>query len=167
MDCSTQGSPVLHYLLEFAKTHIHWVCDAIQSSHTLLPPSLFTYNLSQHQDFFNEPALGIRWSKYWSFSISPSNEYSGLISFRTDWFYLLALQGTLKSLLQHRNVKASVLWHSAFFMTQLSHLYMTTGKSHNFGYTNLCQQRNISAFQHCLGLSNNSVYPLGKWPNDI
>ena len=78
--------------------------------------------------FSNESVLHIRWSKYWSFSISPSNEYSGLISFRTDWFYLLALQGTLKSLLQHRNVKASVLWHSAFLMVQLSHLYVTTGK---------------------------------------
>ena len=114
--------------------------------------------------FSNGSALHIRWPKCWSFSfsLSASNEYSGLISFRIDWFDLLAVQGTLKSLLQDHSLKASVLWCSAFFMVQLSHLYMITGKSHNFGYTNLCQQRNISAFQHCLGLSNNSVYPLGK-----
>ena len=79
--------------------------------------------------FSNKSALHIRWPKYWSFSISPSNEYLGLISFRIDWFDLLAVQGTLKSLLQHRNLKASILRHSAFFMVQLSHLYMTTGKA--------------------------------------
>ena len=79
--------------------------------------------------FSNESALHIRWPKYWSFSISPSNEYSGLISFRIDWFDLLAVQGTLRSLLQHHNLKASILQHTAFFMVQLSHLYMTTGKA--------------------------------------
>ena len=79
--------------------------------------------------FSSELALCIRWPKYWSFSISPSNEYLGLISFRIDWFYLLAVQGTLKSLLQHHTSKASVLWHSDFFMVQLSHPYMTTGKT--------------------------------------
>ena len=81
--------------------------------------------------FSNESALGIRWPKYWSFmfSISPSKDYSGLISFRTDWFDLLAVQGTLKSLLQHRSSKASILWHSDFFMVQLSHSYMATGKT--------------------------------------
>ena len=79
--------------------------------------------------FSIEWALHIRWPEYWSFSISPSKEYSGLISFRIDWFDLLAVQGTLKSLLQHRNSKASIFWHSAFFMVQLSHLYMTTGFS--------------------------------------
>ena len=79
--------------------------------------------------FSNELALPISWSKYWSFSISPSNEYSGLISFRIDWFHLLAVQGTLKSLLQHHTLKASILWCSAFFMVQLSHPYMTTGKT--------------------------------------
>ena len=79
--------------------------------------------------FSNESALHIRWPKYWRFTISPSNEYSGLISFRIDWFDLLAVQGTLKSLLQHHNSKASVLQRSAFFMVQLSHPYMTTGKS--------------------------------------
>ena len=92
-----------------------------------LPPSIFP----SIKVFSNESALCIRWPKYWSFSfsISPSNEYSGLISFRMDWLDLLALQGTLKSLLQHHNSKASVLWHSAFFMVQLSPPYMTTGKT--------------------------------------
>ena len=99
-DCSTPGSPVLHYLLEFAQTHVHWVSDAIQASHPLLllsPPAL---NLSQHQGLFQGVSS---WPKYWSFSfsISPSNEYSGLISFRIDWFDL-AVQGTLQSLLQHQ-----------------------------------------------------------------
>ena len=94
--------------------------------------------------FSNKSVLHIRWPKYWSFSfiISPSNEYSGLISFRIDWFYLLEVQGTLKSLLQHHTSKASIFWHSAFFMIQLSHLYMNTGKI----TANLCQQSNVSAF---------------------
>ena len=86
-------------------------------------------------------------AKHWSFSfnISPSNEYSGLISFRRDWFDILAVQGTLKSLLQHQ-LKASILWHSAFFVVQLSHLYMTTGKNHSFDYMDLCQLSDFSAF---------------------
>ena len=93
----------------------------------LLPPSI----LPSITVFSNESVLCIRWPKYWrfSFSISPSNEYSGLISFRMDWFDTLAVQGTLKSLLQHHSSKASILWHSAFFLVQLSHLYMTTGKT--------------------------------------
>ena len=92
----------------------------------LLLPSIFP----SIRVFSSDSALHIRWLKYWSFfSISPPSEYSGLISFRIDWFGLLAVQGTLKSLLQHHNLKASVLWHSAFFMVQLSHLYMTTGKT--------------------------------------
>ena len=129
MDCSTPGFPVHHYLLEFAQTHVHWVDDAIQPSHPLLFPSPLAFNLSQHQGLFQwELALCIRWPKYrsCSFSISPSNEYSGLISFKIDWFDLLAVQGILKSLLQHHNLKASILWHSAFFMVQLSYPYMTT-----------------------------------------
>ena len=87
-------------------------------------------------------------AKYWSFSfsISPSNEYSRFISFRMDWFDLLAVQGTLKRLLQRYNSRASILWHSAFFMVQLSHLYMTTRKNHSIDYTDLCQQSEISAF---------------------
>ena len=88
-------------ILEFAQTYVHWVSDAIQSSHPLLPPSPPALNLFQYQVFSNELALCIRWPKCWSFSVSPSIDYSGLISFRIDWFDLLAVQGTLKSLLQH------------------------------------------------------------------
>ena len=107
------------------------VDDATQPSHLLSSPSPPALNLSSIRVFSNESALRIRWPKYWSFciSIGPSNEYSGLISFRMDWFDLLAVQGTLKSLLQHHSLKASILWHSDFFMLQLSHLYMTTGKT--------------------------------------
>ena len=131
MDCSTPGLPVFHYLPELGQTHVHWVM--IPSSHLylccpfLLLPSIFP----SITVFSNELALHIRWPKYWSFSfsISPSNEYSGLISFRIDWFDLLAVQRTLKSLFQHHTSTASVLWCSAFFMVQLSHLYMTTGKT--------------------------------------
>ena len=96
LECSTRGLPVHHQLPEFIQTHVHWVGDAIQSSHSLLSPSLPTFNLSQHQGFSNESILCFR---YWSFSftISPSNEYVGLISFRMDWLDLLAVQGTLKS----------------------------------------------------------------------
>ena len=93
--------------------------------HPLFLPSVFP----SISIFPNKLALHITWAKYWSFSISPSNEYSGLISFRIDWFDLLTVQGTLKSLLQYHSSKASVLWHSAFFMAQLSHLYMITGKT--------------------------------------
>ena len=130
MDCSTPGLPVHHQLLEFIQTHVHRVSDAIQLSHPLLSPSPPTFNLSQHQVFSNESALCIRWPMYWSFSfgISPSNEYSGLISFRMDWLDLLAVQGTLKSLLQHHSWKASILQLSTFSVVQLSHPYMTTGK---------------------------------------
>ena len=132
MDCSTPGLPVHHQLLEFTQTHAHWVSDAIQLSHPLSSPSPPTFNLSQHQGLFKRvSSLHIRWPKYWSFSfsISPSNEYSGLIFFRMDWLDLLAVQGTLKSLLQYHSSKASILWHSAFFRVQLSHPYMTTGKT--------------------------------------
>ena len=126
-DCSTPGFPVLHYPLEFAQTHVHWLGDAIQPSHPLLLASIFL----SIRVFFSESVLRIRWPEYWSFSfsISPSNEYSGLSSFRIDWFDLLAIQGTLKSLLLHHSLKAPILRYSAFFMVQLSHLYMTTGKT--------------------------------------
>ena len=103
------------------------------SSHLILchPLLLLTSIFSSIRVFFNESALHIRWPRYWtfSFSISTSNEYSGLISFRIDWFDILAVQGTLKSLLQHHSSKASIFWHSAFFIVQISHTYMTTGKT--------------------------------------
>ena len=130
MDCSTPGLHVLYHLPEFAQTHVHWVGDTIQPSYPLLSPSPPTFNLSQHQGLFEWSVLQIRWPKYyWSFSfnISPFNEYSGLISFRMDWLDLLAVQETLKSLLRHHSSKTSILQHSAFFIVQLSHPYMTTG----------------------------------------
>ena len=130
MDCGTPGFPVHHHLLALAQTHVHWVSDAIQPSrscHSLLfLPSIFP----SIRVFSNESGLCIRWPKYWSFSfnISPSSEYSGLISFRIDWFDLLAVWGILKSLLQNCTSEASILRCSAFFMVQLSHSYMTTEK---------------------------------------
>ena len=129
MDCSMPGIPVYHQLLELTQTHGHRVSDAIQPSHHLLSPSL-AFNLSSIRVFSDESVLCIRWPNYWSFSfsISPSNEYSGLISFRMDWFDLLVIQGTLKSLLQHHSSKPSILQHSAFFIIQLSQPYMTIGK---------------------------------------
>ena len=115
---------------DFTQTHVHWIGDAIQPSHPLSSPSPATFFPSIRVSS-NESVLHIRWPKDWSFSfnISPSNENPGLISFRMDWLDLLAVQGTLKSLLQHHSSKASVLWCSAFFTVQLSHPYMTTGKT--------------------------------------
>jgi len=111
MDCSTPGLPVHHQLPELAQTHVHWVSDAIQSSHPLSSSCPPAFNLSQHQGLSSESVLHITWPNYWSFnfSISLSKEYSGLISFRMDWLDLLAVQGTLKSLLQHHSSKASIL----------------------------------------------------------
>ena len=131
MNPSTPGLPVHHQLPEFTQTHVHRVGDAIQPCHPLSSPSPPTFPLSSIRVFSSESVLHIRWPKYWgfSFSISPSNEYSGLISFKMDWLDLLAIQGTLKSLLQHDSSKASILRCSAFFIVQLSHLYMTTGKT--------------------------------------
>ena len=111
------------------RLNVHWVRDAIEPSHPLLPPSPCALNLSQHQDLFQRLAVRIKWPKYWSFSIRPSSEYSELISFRIVWFDLPAAEGTLKSLLQHHSLKGSILWCWASFMVQLSHLYMTTGKT--------------------------------------
>ena len=131
MNCSTPGLPVHHQLPEFTQIHVHRVGDAIQPSHPLssllllipIPPSI--------RVFSNESTLHMRWPKYWSFSFSiiPSKEHPGPISFRMDWLDLLAVQGTLNSFLQHRHSKASILRRSAFFTVQLSHPYMTTGKT--------------------------------------
>ena len=135
MDCSTPGFSVLHYLLEFAQTHVRWVDGAIQHF-ILCRPLLLPSNFPSIRVFSNESALCITWPKYWSFSFSigPSNEYSGLTSFRIDWFPLFAVQGTLESLLQHHNSKASIFQCSAFFIAQLSHPYMTTGKTTGMCY---------------------------------
>ena len=128
MNCSTPGLPICHQLPEFTETHIHGVCDAIHPFHPLSSASPPAPSLSQHQSLFQWVNSS---PKYWSFSfnISPSNEHLGLISFRMDWLYLLAVQGTLKSLVHHHSSKASVLQHSAFLTVQLSHPYMTTGKT--------------------------------------
>ena len=130
MDYRMPGLPVHHQLLEPTQTHVHQVCDAIQPSHPLSSPSPPAPIPPRIRVFSNESTLRMRWPKYWnfSFSISPSNEHSGLISFRMDWLDLLAVQGTLKSLLQHHSSKASILQRSACFIVQLSHLYVTTGK---------------------------------------
>ena len=141
MDCNTPGFPVVHHLLEFAQTHAHLFSDAIQPFHPLSSPSPLAFNLSQHQGFFQWVSSLHQMAKYWSFSfrISPSNEYSGLISFRMDWLDLLAVRETLKGPLRHHSLKVSILGHLAFFMVQL-------WKNHSFDYMDLCQQSNVSAF---------------------
>ena len=125
------GLPVHHQLLEFTQTYVHRVGDAIQPSHPLSSPFLLPPIPPSIRVLSNESTLHMRWPKYWSFSfnIVPSKEHRGLISFRMDWLDLLAVQGTLKSLLQHHSSKASILWRSAFFTVQLSHPYMTTGET--------------------------------------
>ena len=131
MDYSTPGLPVLHYLLNLPK--FIFIALVMPSSHLiswcplLLLPSIFP----SIRDFSNESSVCIRWPKYWNFifSISPSNEYSGLISLKIDWSDLLAAKGTLRSILQHHSLKASILWHSAIFMAQFSQPYVTTGKT--------------------------------------
>ena len=125
--CSMPGFPVHHQLPELAQTYVHRVTDTIQLSHPLLPVLLLPTIFPSIRVFYSESALHIRWSKYWSFSISPFNEYSGLISFRIDWFDL-EVQRNLKSL-QHYNWKPSILQHSAIFQVQLSHLFITIRKT--------------------------------------
>ena len=131
MNRSTPGLPVHHQLPELPK--LMSIESVMPSNHLILcrPLLLLPSIFPNIRVFSNESALRIRWPEYWTFSfnISPSNEHPGLISFRMDWFGLLAVQGTLKSLLQHHSSKASVLWHSAFFIVQLSHPYMPTGKT--------------------------------------
>ena len=131
MNPSTPGLPVHHQFPESIQTHVHWVGDAIQPSHPLSSPSPLPSVFPSISVFSNESALHIRWPKYWSFSlnISPSNKHLGLMSFRMDWLDFLAVQGTLKSLLQQHSSEASILSRSAFFIVQLSHPYMTTGKT--------------------------------------
>ena len=131
MDCSMPGFPVFHHLLEFPQTQVHWVSDAIQPSHRLSSPTPPALNLSQYQSLFQWISSSHQVPRVLelNFSISPSNKYSRLISLRIDWFGLLAVQGTLKSLLQLHSSKVSILCHSAFFMIRFLHSYMTTGKT--------------------------------------
>ena len=150
MNCRTPGLPVHHQLPEFTQTHVHRVRDAIQPSHPLSSPSPPAPNPSQHQSLFSESTLCMRWPKYWSFSFSiiPSKEIPGLISFRMDWLDLLAVQWTLKSLLQHHSSNASILRCSAFFTVQLSHPYMTTGKT--IALTRRTLVSKVSAFEYAI-----------------
>ena len=150
LDCSIPGFPVLHNLsqslLKLMSIELGMPSKHLTFCHPLL---LLTSIFPIIRVFSSESALHIRWPKYWSFSfsISPSDEYSRLISFSVDWFDLLAVHGTLKSLLQCHRSKASILWCSAFFMVQLSHPYkMTTGKNHSFDYKDFCWQSDVSAF---------------------
>ena len=127
MDCSTSCFPVHHQLSDLIQNHVHRVGDAIQPSHPLSSPFPLRSIFPSIRVFSGESVLHIRWPKYWSISLSYG--YSGLISFRKDWLDLLAIQGPLKSLLKHHSSKASILQRSAFFILQLSHPYMSTGKS--------------------------------------
>ena len=147
MNRSTPGLPVHQKLPEFTQTHAYRVSDAIQPSHPLSSPSPPAHNPSQHQGLFQRGSFPhMRWPKYWSFSLSigPSNEHSGPIAFRMDRMDFLAVQGALKSLLQHHSSKASIFWRSAFFTVQLSHPYMTTGKT--IALTRRTFVGNVSAF---------------------
>ena len=148
MDSGKPDVPVLHYLPDFAQTHVCWVRDAIQLSHPLLPSSPLALNLFQHQGLFQWVSSSHQVVKVLSFSlsISPSNEHPGLISFRTDEFDLLAVHRTLKSLLQNHSSKASIVRHSAFFMVQLTSIH-DYWKNHRFDAMELCWRNVVSAFQ--------------------
>ena len=145
IDCSMQGFPFLHYHPEFVQTHVHWVNDGIQPSHSQLSPSPPALSVSQHHGLFHELALRIKWPKYWSFNFS-INEYSGSVSFRIDWFDLLAVQGTLKSL-----SNTTVQKHQCFstqpslWSKSLIHAWLLENQS--FDYIDLCQEIDVSAFQ--------------------
>ena len=155
MDYSPPGFPVLHYLQEFAQTHVHWVDDTIQPYNPLSPSSPPALNISQHQGLFQWVSSLHQVAKVWSFSfsISSSDESSRLISFMVDWFDLLAIQGTLKSLLQLQSLKGSILWHSACFVVQLSHSYMTVGKTIALIIGPLSAKWCLCFLICCLGLS--------------
>ena len=133
MDCSTPGFPFPHHLLKFAQVPVHCISEATQPYHLLMPSTLSPSIFPSIRDLSNESSVSIIWPKYWNFSfsfiISPSSEYSRLISLKIDWFDLLAVQRTFRSLLQHHSLKTSILWCSAFFTVQLSQLYVTTGKT--------------------------------------
>ena len=140
MNRSMPGLPAHHKLPEFTQTHVHRVGGLDEPSHHVLSPSCPALIPPSIRVFSNESTLRMRWPKYWSFSfsISPSSEHPGLVSFRMDWLDLLAVQGTLKSLLQHHSSKASILWCSDFFIIQLSHSIHDYWKNHSFHWTHLC-----------------------------
>ena len=152
MNHSTPGLPVHHQLSESPKP---MSIESVMSSNRLIlchPLLLLPAIFPSMRVFSNESVLHMRWPKYWSFSFSiiPSKENPGLISFRMDWLDLLAVQGTLKSLLQHHSSNASIVWRSAFFTVQLSHLYMTTGKTIALTRRTLVGKGNISAFEYAI-----------------
>ena len=153
MDCSMPGLSVPHHLPRFAQVHVCCISDVIQPSYPLMPSS-FALNLSSIKDFSNESTIHTRWLKYWhfSFSISPSSVYSGVISLKIDWFDVLAVQGTLRSLVQHSSVKTSVLQHSAFFLVQLSQPSWPLGRQ-PWLYGPLSAEWCLCFSTHCLGLS--------------
>ena len=150
MDYSTPGLSIPYHLLKFDQVRVHCISDLIQPSHPLAPschlPSIFP----SIRDFSTQLAVHTRWQKYWNFSfcISPSKEYSRVISLKIDWFDLLAVQGTFRSFLQHHSSKASILWCSAFFMVQLLTAVGGHWEDHSLDYMGLGSQRNVSAFQH-------------------
>ena len=148
VNCSTPGLPVHHHLPEFTQTHVHRFRDAIQPSHPGSSPSSTAPNLSSIRVFSNESALPVAKVLEFSFSIIPSKEIPELISFRMDWLDLLAVQGTLKSLLQHHSSKASVLRCSAHSPTLTS--IHDHWKNHSLDSTDLCWQSNVSAFQYAI-----------------
>ena len=152
MNCSMPGLPVHHQLLEFTQIHVHQVGDVIQPSILCRPLFLLPPIPPSIRGFSNESTLRMRWPKYWSFSFSiiPSKEIPGLISFRMDWLDLLAVQGILESLLQHHSSKASMLLRSAFFTVQFSHPYMTIGKTIALTRQTFVGQSNVSAFEYAI-----------------
>ena len=145
MDCSMPGFPVCHHFLEFAQTYVHWISDSIQLSHPLSPSSPPAFNLSQLQSLPMSQLFASGGQSIGASASSLPNKNSGMISFRIDWFDVLAVQGTLKCLLQHHNSKASVLWCLAFFMVQLTSLH-DYWKNHSFDYMEVCQQSDVSDF---------------------
>ena len=152
MNCSMPGFPVSHYLQSLLK--LMSIESLMPSNHPILccPILLLPSIFPSIRVFSSDLALHIRWPKYWSFSfsISSSSEHSGLTSIMVDWFDFLAVQGTLKSLLQHCSLKASIFWRLAFFVAQLSHPYMTTGKTEALTVWKLCQQSDVSAFKYAV-----------------
>ena len=156
MDCGSPGFPVLHYLPEFAETHVHWVSNALQPSHPLLPASAPILSLSQHQHLFQRIGSLIRWSKYWSFSfsISPSNEYSRLVSFKIDCFWSTYCPGDCQessSAPQFESISFSAL--SLLYGPTLSHLYMTTEKTIDLTIWTFVGKVLSLLLIHCLGMS--------------
>ena len=159
MDCSTPGLPVHHQLPEFTQTQVHWISDAIQLSHPLLFPSPPTFYLSQDEGLFNRVSSLHQVAKVLEFQLQHQSFQwiFRLISFRMDWLDFLAVQGTLRSLLQHHSSKASILPHSAFFMVQFSYPYMTTGKTCWLGMQVYFTKSTSSIMHQCELVLNHSV----------